>query len=140
MSFFGKVKYSQINLSCKNAENKVYLYKFNIHRTHVVTDFLRSTDYIISVDNNKIDDEVYFNIENIKGNDNTFLDNSGTKLEVTKLTENVNFLYFIKDWINFAIPENYKNLIQKTDGSIRKISENIEIKHNTQMNCIRIAT
>ena len=137
---FGKVKYSQINLSCKNAENKVYLYKFNIHRTHVFTDFLRGTDYIISVDNNKIDDQVYFNIENIKGNDNTFLDNSGTKLEVTKLTENVNFLYFIKDWISFAIPENYKNLIQKTDGSIRKISENIEIKHNTQMNCIKIET
>jgi hypothetical protein len=104
----------------------------------VFTEFLRGTDYIISVDNNKIDDKVYFNIENIKGNVNTFLDNSGTKLEVTKLTENVNFLYFIKDLISFAIPENYKNLIQKTDGSIRKISENIEIKHNTQMNCVRI--
>ena len=135
---FGKVKYDQVNLSCKNAQNKVYLYKFNIHRTHIFTDFLRSTDYVISVDNNKIDDEVYFNIESINGHDNIFLDNSGTKLEVLKLTENVNFLYFIKDWISFAIPENYKNLIQKTDGSIRKISENLKIQHNTQMNCIKI--
>ena len=82
---FGKVKYSQINLSCKNAENKVYLYKFNIHRTHVFTDLFRGTDYVISFDNNKIDDEVYFNIESINGNDNIFLDNSGTKLEVIKI-------------------------------------------------------
>jgi hypothetical protein len=136
--FFGKVKYNQIKLSCKNTQNKVYLYKFNIHRTHIFTDFLRSTDYVISVDNNKINQEVYFNIDNINGNDNTFLDNSGTKLQVIKLTENVNFLYFVKDWISFALPENYKNLIQKTDGSIRKISENLEIQHNTQMNCVKV--
>ncbi len=136
--FFGKVKYDQVNLSCKNAQNKVYLYKFNIHRTHIFTNFLRSSDYVISVANKKIDDEVYFNIENINGHDSVFLNNSGTKLEVTKLTENVNFLYFIKDWISFAIPENYKNLIQKTDGSLKKISENPKIQHNSQMNCMRI--
>jgi len=134
---FGKVKYNQLNLSCKNEQNKVYLYKFNIHRTHMVTDILRSSDYVVAVDN-KFDDAIYFNIENIDGHDNTYLDNSGKKLEVRKLTENVNLLYFIKDWINFAIPEKYKNLIQKTDGSIRKISEDPEIHHNTQMNCMKI--
>ena len=135
--FFGKVKYNQLNLSCKNSQNKVYLYKLNIHRTHIFTDILRGTDYVVAVDN-KINDAIYFNIENIDGHDNTYLDNSGTKLEVRKLTENVNLLYSIKELIIFVVPENYKNLIQKKDGSIRKISEDLEIHHNTQMNCMKI--
>lgn len=135
---FGKVKYSQINLTCKNSQNKMYFYKFNIHRTHIFSDFLRSSDYVISVDNNKADNEIYFNIENINGHDNIFIDDSGSKLEVKKLTENVNFMYLIKDLISFAIPENYKNKIKKTDGSIKKISHDLKIKHNTQMNCSQI--